>query len=323
MQEKTELVQQVRGGTVMLSIEDGMLQVGSSPGHSFVVTNISVEDERWLRSLLRRGSTASAPSTECGNNHDSGVALTDRRKALLLLLQQHGLLLAPPRQLTFGQLRIRITGLDRVGIPLVRTLWTMGARHLDLRDRRTIDSEVEYLFPAAEKGTSRVETLWKEIRGSKMYLSRQSSPHLTISMENRVIDHGRAGLSLGQDISHLPIIVDDRSIQVGPVFIPSLTCCHLCLDYHQMDRLPGWPVLREAIRIDRAPRPSPALAGAAASLAAQMIDSMLTPVTPAAANPTEDPHWYRGLALRVFEGGVEELRWDPHPRCQCRAEYPV
>lgn len=305
--------ERVRQGTVVLSLDRGVLQVGTSPGHSFVLTHISSEDEKWLRDLTAPTRTPRRAANTLRGGSPSREAIVD-------LLQGHDLLVRSPQRPGPADLCMRITGLDRIGIPLARTLRTIGVTHLDLRDRRTIDHEVEYLFPPGARGLSRQRILQEEMRGRNCFLSRQSDSHLVVSVENRVVDHARAGLLLGRDISHLPIVVDDRSIQVGPLCIPERTCCLLCLDFHRTDALPEWPTLREQLRHCPAPPPSPAMAATAASLAVQMIESVVTAASPRAASAHGDPNWYHGLAWRVFEGGIEQLRWDPHPKCSCSGQ---
>jgi hypothetical protein len=44
-------------------------------------------------------------------------------------------------------------------------------------------------------------------------------------------------------ISHLPVVIDEERIRIGPVVIPGLTPCLTCLDLHRTDWDHAWPVL--------------------------------------------------------------------------------
>ena len=44
-------------------------------------------------------------------------------------------------------------------------------------------------------------------------------------------------------ISHLPVVLDEDRVRVGPVVIPGITPCMTCLDLNRTDWDPAWPAL--------------------------------------------------------------------------------
>ena len=44
-------------------------------------------------------------------------------------------------------------------------------------------------------------------------------------------------------VSHLPVVIDEDRVRIGPVVIPGLTPCLTCLDLHRTDWDHAWPAL--------------------------------------------------------------------------------
>jgi hypothetical protein len=44
-------------------------------------------------------------------------------------------------------------------------------------------------------------------------------------------------------ISHLPVVIDEERVRIGPMVIPGLTPCLTCLDLHRTDWDRAWPAL--------------------------------------------------------------------------------
>ncbi len=44
-------------------------------------------------------------------------------------------------------------------------------------------------------------------------------------------------------VSHLPVVIDEERVRIGPMVIPGLTPCLTCLDLHRTDWDHAWPVL--------------------------------------------------------------------------------
>lgn len=301
------MAEKVRVGTVILTWKDGLVQVGTSPEHSFTVTSMEDKDVAWLRDLLAgRVSPNSLP------------ICADRRALLQKMRETH--LLEPVSQPALSQLRLRIVGIDRITAQVARLLVEEGARFLDLRDSRPVDWEVEYLFEPDSLGTPRGRALRGELAGSGVFLGRSAQPQLVISSESRVIEPKRAASYLYRDVTQLPIILEDRSVLVGPLLVPGSTACFNCLDHQTCERVAQWPCLKEQLLASPTPLPTPSLAAAAAGFAANLLQSFL--LYPGAApdgSPTLST-WFAGKQWRLGETGVTETVWEPHSKCGCQAE---
>lgn len=54
-------------------------------------------------------------------------------------------------------------------------------------------------------------------------------------------------------ISHLPVVVDEDRVRIGPMVIPGLTPCLTCLDLHRTDWDRAWPALLPQLGRARSP----------------------------------------------------------------------
>ena len=323
---------QLREGTFVHQVSPELFQVGSTPEHAVLFSDLTEEEKDWLRSLLPKGRVI--PGRQSGRgNQSAGGSLTERQQEMLLLLENASLLGPEPNPLP--RLRIRIVGLDRVGILLSRLLVAAGIRHLDLRDSSRVNAEVENLFPADAKGLVRARILQQELaKDKKLRLGRITYPDLVVTCNSRVWDHARSGLLLSHDVNHLPIVTDDRSIQVGPFIAPGITACAVCVDMHVRDAFPTWPDTHLALRNATPVTPSHHMAATAAGLAASMIESVALgiPITPGrgtSSRDPEDPQQEGNLppgagsatshSWRVTQRGVQTRTWTRHPDCGCSA----
>lgn len=56
-------------------------------------------------------------------------------------------------------------------------------------------------------------------------------------------------------ISHLPVVIDEERVRIGPVVIPGLTPCLTCLDLHRTDWDRAWPALLPQLGRSRSTAP--------------------------------------------------------------------
>ncbi|WP_350257764.1 hypothetical protein [Scrofimicrobium sp. R131] len=299
------MVERVREGVVLLPWADNLLQVGSSSEHSFVLSGLDEGTTTWLRRLLSRRDIPPLPS------------LTPDQLRLVGLLRSHGLV-ETRRSATVRDLHLRVVGLSRTTILFTRLAATSGVSFIDVRDAARVDEEVELLFGPDDLGSLRTEALKAELSSRRVAVGRSSRPHLVVSAERRVVDDQRAAQLLRADLIQLPIVADDRTIQIGPLLVPDLSPCHMCLEFHRRDCLPTWAKARKLLLRTPLSPPELPLAAAAAGLALHLVQSVLTPALRAGAGL---PTWALGTAWRLTESGVEETRWDFHPDCGCRAQH--
>ncbi len=121
---------------------------------------------------------------------------------------------------------------------------------------------------------------------------------------------------------HLPVRVRDGTGLVGPLVIPNVTSCLVCVDLHRTDRDPAWPALAAQLRgvIGCADRPT-ALATAALALSQlqQVIAGVGAAAGPAPSPPPPPPPSALNTTWEVDVGAQAILarRWPRHPLCGC------
>ncbi len=295
-----------RSGVTVIKMGPGMVQIGTHPDRSVLLTGTTLQDEQWLQRI----SYSRKPISIAKLGH--------RRRQLIRQLREHNLLRSPAPN-PVEQLRVRIVGLGRTGIALARTLRDSGVRYLDLRDRRPIGWDVEHLFPPSKAGLDRATTLQREMAEQKIFVAKQSRPDIVITENQWVVPHHQAGRLLSHDVPHLPIVVDDGGVQVGPLSWPGNTLCYLCVDLQRTEHLPNWPYLHQQLLSAPPVVVRPGAATAAAGTAALIVESfaeMLRPGTE--TNPPPTSSWVLGRSWHIGAGSTQTVRWEPHPNCLCR-----
>ncbi len=282
----------LRESVAIIELPGNYVQIGTANGASIMASNLDRAEKRWLRNLKVGGS----------RGH-----LTKRRIEIWDALREAGLL----EDTSQNRLSVRVSGLGRIGITLVRLLSMDGIDHIDVRDGRPITREVEKLFDDDMKGVPRDQAIrsWLQKGGTRIF--RSGRPHLAITIDNRVIDWGKATELLYGDIPHLPVIVDDLEVTIGPLSIPGITPCFQCVEAERLDVIPDWPAVREQLRTEHAAEPGYSLASAAAGLAA-WLTLRLCKEGPA------DSDWFSGIAWTVSPTGVQTTKWQMRENCGCQ-----
>ena len=319
----------LRAHTFVGEIEPGRLQVGSAPPRTVVFSSLSRAETAWIKSLSptitsgqpqpranvarnRKGSQQGRPRGSASEN-----SLTARQKEMLVMLDAVGLLEDGHNPL--ADLRIRVSGLDRIGARVATLLAEEGVRELELRDRRAIEQVMPPAFTESHLGKIRQTVLARHLRGRYpgLRVAGQAMPDLVVVCSGSVWDHGTLGRLLSRDIPHLPVVQRDREVQVGPLIVPGVTGCALCADLSIQDSFPLWA--KSSLALANAPQPLTPdhLCMTAAGLAVTLIHAAATGATPVGApNPTG----VGGVSysLTVGSNGVETRAWHPHPGCSCR-----
>lgn len=303
-------------------------QVGSVPEHSVVFSRLAEEEKHWLRSLLPR------PGAGRGRTSVPGQ-LTNRQAEMVLLLDSAGLINHPESPL--AKLRVRIVGLDSVGIRVARLLAKAGTKRVELRDTGTVDTRTEHLFETRFKGVRKVSALRDSLRESvpSLHLGRICCPDIAVVCSNRVWDRGALGYLLAQNIAHLPVVSDDRSIAVGPLIIPGRTPCSLCVEMTLQDQLHCWPQVTQSLERSGQTVPVDHLASVAAGLAVAVIESTMHGKS-VSIGPDEKPTRncldrsdqsgfakQESLQLRIMGTGIRTAAYDFHPECACQGKLEL
>lgn len=111
---------------------------------------------------------------------------------------------------------------------------------------------------------------------------------------------------LNRDVPHLPVVVAERGVAVGPFVVPGESPCLYCVHLHRSDRDPAWPAIATQLW-GRAPRElGRTEVAATAAFVARRI----------AEHPGAEP----GSAWDLDAAGtVSATRWTRHPGCRCAA----
>jgi len=120
-----------------------------------------------------------------------------------------------------------------------------------------------------------------------------------------VLDPELHGLWLRRDVAHLPVVLGDSSVAIGPLVVPGQTACLFCLQRHATDADPAWPAIASQLW----GRPSPAETELVASEAAAMVARLVLSGGQASTR----------VVIDAETGAHTEERFDVHPDCGCLA----
>jgi hypothetical protein len=111
---------------------------------------------------------------------------------------------------------------------------------------------------------------------------------------------------LNRDVPHLPVVVTERSVTVGPFVEPGDGPCLYCVHLARTDADPAWPAIATQL-LGRAPRELGGLDRAAAAVAAARR-----------ALARLDGATHPGMSWQLRDGGDVSVRvWSRHPDCRC------
>ncbi|WRS29895.1 hypothetical protein U6G28_10325 [Actinomycetaceae bacterium MB13-C1-2] len=305
-------------GTLVHEVENGMVQVGSNPKHSVLFSGLSNAEISWLKSLR------DVPFGGGSRQRRASEDLTGRQEEALRLLGAAGLLdCGEPRMRT---LRIRVVGLNDVGIRIARILAEIRIKHIEVRDPRFVDSDCELLFPSSAKGQPRERATREMIRdiSPNTCLGKIAVPDLAIVCSERTIDFGIVGLLLSHDTPHVPVVLDDRQVTVGPLVVPGQTACALCAELHSADRIPGLGYFADALRRSGPCRSVSFISTMAAAAVVNIIDAVAAnrfprPQTTSNSDPEQPSSTSTAPTplLRVGTEGITTQYVMPHADCGC------
>ncbi len=140
---------------------------------------------------------------------------------------------------------------------------------------------------------------------------RRRAPRLAVLVADRVVRPADHRGWLRRDIPHLPVVVGDTAITVGPLVLPGASACLHCAALHRRDDDSAWPAIAAQLAAHPAPARHPLREAAALALAARVVATAL------------DGHarTVAGREWRVAGDGSElsERAIALHPECRCAA----
>ena len=302
----------VRGQSPILWRCLGQSQVGAEPGHAVVVDGLSPQEQQ----LLDRLPTNLSPSDVYQIARWSEVPIA-RARELVSVLDEAGVLTRDASTPTSedevywervsDNPRMRTQALRRGIVGIIG-----GGRLAHELVALLAESGVGALLPEDEELCAWADALDPPVR-TRMPLG--TLPDLVVTVEGHLIEPVRArGLSVA-GVAHLPVVVREVSVRVGPLLAPGHPPCATCLDLWERDADPQWPAVATQLRLLAPPQTELLLAHQAAALTARAVTDVLA---------GRRQLWVgRSVEVSGLEAvGVERL-WSPHPECLCGALEPV
>lgn len=293
----------LKPGTLIFEVSEGLLQVGSSPNQSVLLSSLTKEEVKWLKALRTRRARVKN--------------LSQREEEMLRLLDAGNLTDDGANPLE--HLRVRIVGLDRVGTRVAHMLARAGVHSLELVDRTLVDEEVEDLYPRSALGRARQSELRRAIKGQRpnFLIQKLARPDLVILSSSRVWDPGLTGALLSEDINYLPVVREQGSVTVGPLVAPGVTACTTCLDLYVQESIPSWPKMALELA-SCAPISTPDyMCATAAGLTVAMIEAVAQGRPPVEGGEPIGRLGGPSYSWRVTRLGVAAEGWQAHPNCTC------
>jgi hypothetical protein len=120
-----------------------------------------------------------------------------------------------------------------------------------------------------------------------------------------VLDPALHGLWLRRDVTHLPVVLGDASVAIGPLVEPGRTACLYCLQRHATDADPAWPAIASQLWGRASPAETELVASEVAAIVARVVLSGDAPST--------------RIVLDVASGRQTHESVAVHPECGCLA----
>ncbi len=125
-----------------------------------------------------------------------------------------------------------------------------------------------------------------------------------------VVDPRLVSHLMAADLVHVPVVVGERHVEVGPVVTPGRTACLACVWTRRRDADPAWPAVAAQLMGRSAPPLPPSRAAEAGAVAARLLRDALVVSGRA-----------RTRSLTLHAGSLHRrTRWHrPHAACGCRS----
>ncbi|MFI2362391.1 ThiF family adenylyltransferase [Promicromonospora sp. NPDC019610] len=334
----------LRPGTPVLTRGGGQVQCGSDPRWSFVLSGLAPAEESWLEEIAeRRHVTVEQSAARCGvgvERRDEIMAALSRAGVLVPVPGAVGVVTAPADgaadATALGMLRpdgaglatlaeragrvVGIVGLGRLGTAVALHLATAGVGGLVLSDPLPVQTTDVGLggLRASDVGEARdlaVQALLAErsprvaVRVDDDAGPDPAALDVVVVTEPHAAHPARYQRLLGLGVPHLPVVVREADVVVGPLVRPGRSACVSCVDLAHADADREWPALAAQLRKTPEPTHEATLAAVAAATAAGQVLAQLDGHRPAAV----------GACLEIsLPAGIPRARpAEPHPRCGC------
>lgn len=297
----------IRGQSPVLWRGPGESQIGAEPGHALILSGLTSGEQL----LLDRLPDEIRPASVYRAARWSRVPL-ERAWGIVNRLRDAGVIDASPdppdNADTLYWDRLATDPAERTAMLQVSSVALLGGGEL-ARDiiRLVVEAGVQTLLPDDDALADWAQTLSTRVRTRAPLELR---PDLVLSLHGHVIDPVCSRDLAREGITHLPVVVREVSVRVGPLVTEQSPVCTTCLDLWERDADPCWPALATQLRLLPAPVMERLLLHQAAALAARAVLDVLT---------GRGSLWEgRSVELSATEAVGVERRWRPHPECLCQ-----
>ncbi|MBO3724879.1 hypothetical protein J5X07_07535 [Actinomyces bowdenii] len=314
----------IRGHRAVLWREPGVSQVGTETGRTTIVRGLSTAEQHFLdqfpTAMSRGGVYHLARRTQVP---------APRARRIVEDLEAHGALVRRPGAEPSTPDEVYW---DRLGGDARARGRALGSATAAIYGSGALPQEIALWLAEAGVGTILSPTAQddglEELLAARAPAVRTRAglgarPDLVVAVEPHVIDPLRARRLAQEGLAHLPVLVREVSVRVGPVLGEGL--CATCLDLWERDADPCWPALATQMRTLAAPEIERLLAHQAAALAARAaIDALLdsagaSPAAPQDGSGERLPWSRHSIELSGTDPLGLRRRWQPHPECLCAA----
>ena len=137
----------------------------------------------------------------------------------------------------------------------------------------------------------------------------ERAPSLAVIVAGWVISPEDHGSWLRRDIPHLPVVIGDGGVTVGPLVDPGSGPCLYCVQLTRTDDDPAWPAIATQLWNRQAPAMTALAISEAAAFAARRV------LERRAAGGEKALSW----RLATADGAVSPRAWTRHAACRCAA----
>ncbi|WP_144764441.1 TOMM precursor leader peptide-binding protein [Curtobacterium sp. 9128] len=136
-------------------------------------------------------------------------------------------------------------------------------------------------------------------------------PALAVVVAEHVVDPAVRAAWTRRGTPHLPVVVGDGRVRVGPMLVPGSGPCLQCIEYAHVDEDPAWPAIAAQVWGRPAAPLSPYRSGAVAAAVARRVLEWLPGTS---VQPDDEQLVFDRDDLAVSRRPVRA-----HRRCACRA----
>ncbi|UNX53944.1 ThiF family adenylyltransferase [Georgenia sp. TF02-10] len=323
----------LRPGLAVLWRRPGECQIGVDPRCAVVLEGLTEAEHRFVDRLH-----ADRSETDVLRVARAAGVSTPRAHELLDLLGRSGVLdrAAPrvreeltPEEAYWARLRpdaagdaivarrraatVAVLGLDRLGMTLATFLATAGVGTLLLTDEASVLPADLGPYHPRDLGVPRQRRAREQLSSAFPHVATTARPgtrvDVAVAVFHGVADPVRLRPLAQEDVVHLPVVVREVDVSIGPLVTPGVGPCSRCLDLHRTDADPAWPALATQLRVQPAPGTDAAVAHLGAALAAHQVLAAVDGRATALVSAT--------LEVDALDPLPVLRRWSVHPECGC------